>query len=255
MTFDLNDESCISLSLTEPWKTAESMTNMSQAQPSEVMSPLGQPVAAERLHIGSKNKTATTASLSGDKKQAHDCEALALSVLHSLHYSPNDTTCKEPHTCSAPNDMVPASSKPPCAMLSIDTVLSANQAALTKLTPLIKCSCARVPHIALLHSTILFKAIFWYRAAVSGRDHVEGVELRPMIIQLGILDLDDDDKKALQRSVLLREVRKAEVVVESFQACSPRDDQVPNCHTLAARKMQEELHAIIQEIKRPQSEI
>ncbi|KAM0438604.1 hypothetical protein ACHAPT_001356 [Fusarium lateritium] len=248
MMFDFDDTSY--LSLTEPWKTPGSVSLTNQQTLSETISPPEQTTPAGQP----TNATAPPPSRSSephDPKQApHDCEALALGVLRSLHHNNADGICKGPHGAAA-NGSMNLAAKP---MPSIDTVLFANKAALTNLIPLLKCPCARNPHIALLHSTILSKTIFWYRVAVTARYHAEGVELRPMKIQLGMLDLDDDDQATLQRAVLLRELRKAEKVMETFDACSAGDDEVPTWHATAIQNMREELQAIIQMIKKGQGE-
>lgn len=263
MTFDLDDTNCMSLS--EPWMTPASSSKASQTQLNGMLSPAGQVVPAERKASMGTAAIAAMTSQSGDShhtKQAHDCEALALSVLRSLHHSPSavppvQVENNSEEASDATTGAMPA--KPACAMPSVDTVLFANKAALSNLTRLLQCPCAQTAHVALLHSAILSKVMFWYRVAVTARYHSEPVDLRPVKIQLGMLDLDDDDQATLQRAVLLRELRKAERVIEAFDACSaPEDDyegaNASHWHGLAIRNMREELHAIIQETKRGQSE-
>ncbi|KND94846.1 hypothetical protein TOPH_00049 [Tolypocladium ophioglossoides CBS 100239] len=255
MALDL-DGAC-GTSPAEPWRSPEPMANADQLPPSEAMHPPEKTASAEQRLASMGTAAPSVTSQSSDSlhaKQAHDCETLALRVLDSLHYSPTGgqtvNTCKGPHTAADGTALANSASHMP----SVDTVLSANQAALTNLTPLLKCPCARSPHIALLHTAILSKAIFWYRVAVTARHHAGGVELRPMKIKLGMLDLDDDDQATLQRAVLLREIRKAERVIETFDACSAREDEVPTWHGLTICKMRDELKALVQDIKRGQSE-
>ncbi|KAF5010156.1 hypothetical protein FDECE_3649 [Fusarium decemcellulare] len=249
MTFDFDDTSYIPLG--EPWKTPDCISNAGQLRLSDTISLAGHPTLTP---MGKPAPAVTITSLdeTSDTKKGHNCEALALSVLRSLHHDtsagPSQSICKEPQ--DAANGLTTT----PSTMPSIDTVLSANKAALTNLIPLLKCACARNPHMALLHSTILSKAIFWYRVAVTARCHAEGVELRPMKIQLGMLDLDDDDQATLQRAVLLRELRKAEKVMEEFDTCSAGEDEVPTWHASAIQNMRDELQAIIQIIKKGQGE-
>lgn len=178
-------------------------------------------------------------------KQPHDCEAMALKLLRSLHC--NDQTseyCKQAH-----------STQVSCQMPSIDTVLSVNKAALTNLTPLLKCACARNPHIAMLHSAILSKVIFWYRVAVSARYHTESVALQPVKIQLGVLDLDEEDQATLQRTVLLRELGKAERVLDTFDSCYRQKNETPNWHTSAVNNMRQELQAVVERMKKGHGDI
>ncbi|KAF4965643.1 hypothetical protein FSARC_6580 [Fusarium sarcochroum] len=188
-------------------------------------------------------------------KQSHDCEAMALKVLRSLHC--NSSTDQDANTFQQPYDLTSSLvvSRKTCVVPSIDTVLFANKTALTDLIPLLKCTCARNPHIAMLHSAIFSKVIFWYRIAVATRYQTEGVELRPMKIQLGMLDLDEDDQATLQRTVLLRELRKAEKVMESFDFCVSGEEEVPSWQASAVQNMREELQAIIQKIKKGQGEL
>ncbi|ENH69488.1 hypothetical protein FOC1_g10011844 [Fusarium oxysporum f. sp. cubense race 1] len=149
----------------------------------------------------------------------------------------------------------PMPQKQTCSTPSIDTVLSVNKTALTSLIPLLKCHCARNPHIAMLHSAILSKVIFWYRVAVTARHYTDGVELRPMKIQLGMLDLDDEDQATLQTTVVLRELRKAEKVMEAFDSFAGGDDGELDWHVVAVMNMREELQGIIQKIKKGQGEL
>ncbi|KAF4336140.1 fusarubin cluster-transcription factor [Fusarium beomiforme] len=240
VTVDFDDINGISW--VEPWKSLGFMSDTTASQSSGMVSPDLSLSTEPILSIKAPEST----TMQGPK-HSHDCEALALKLLRSLHCNPNtdQNTCKQPSP-SPPNQT--------CSTPSIDTVLSINKAALTNLIPLLKCHCARNPHIAMLHSAILSKVIFWYRVAVTARYHADGVELRPMKIQLGMLDLDDEDQATLQRTVVLRELRKAEKVMETFDSFSGGHDGVPSWHVVAVRNMREELQRIIQKIKKGQGE-
>ncbi|CAG7559943.1 unnamed protein product [Fusarium equiseti] len=170
--------------------------------------------------------------------QSHECEALALRLLQSLQCNDQTTQfCQQSHH-----------NQPSCSMPSIDTVLSVNKAALANLIPLLKCSCAQSSHIAMLHSAILSKVIFWYKVAVTARYHTDGVALQPIKIQLGVLDLDEEDQATLQRTVLLRELRKAEKLMETFDSSYTGEEEMPSWHVSAVINMREELQGIIQRI-------
>ncbi|RGP80523.1 fusarubin cluster-transcription factor [Fusarium longipes] len=165
---------------------------------------------------------------------SHDCEAMALRLLRSLHCDDRTTElCKQAHSNRT--------SHPP----SIDTILSVNKAALANLIPLLRCSCGRNPHITMLHSAILSKVVFWY--GVASRHHTEGA-LKPIKIQLGILDLDDEDQATLQRTLLLRELRKAGKVMDTFDSCHDTDYKAASWYVSVVRGMREELQAIIQRV-------
>jgi Aflatoxin regulatory protein/Fungal Zn(2)-Cys(6) binuclear cluster domain len=170
----------------------------------------------------------------------HNCEMEAMSILQSLYLSPGGDQAD------------------PLSIPTLDTVLVANQAALARLTSLLTCSCAKDPHIALLHGAIVSKIIFWYRAGVTGQGQTEGVAgavpLRPMEMQLGILDLDADDQTTIQRTVLLRELRKAEKALHRMGAYLTGEGKSTTCQSMAMQNIQEELGAIVQAVKEAQEE-
>ncbi|CEI41486.1 hypothetical protein FVEN_g3642 [Fusarium venenatum] len=181
----------------------------------------------------------TTATKMQAFKQPHECEEAALRLLQSLHCNDQTTEfCKQAHGNESPHP-VP----------SIDTVLSVNKAALANIIPLLKCACARKPHITMLHGAILSKVIFWYKVAVTARYHTEGVAIRPIKIQLGMLDLDEEDQATLQKTVLLRELRKAETVMETFESSYNTKGEMASWNVSAARSMTEQLQDIIRKIK------
>ncbi|KAG4255278.1 hypothetical protein FPRO04_03811 [Fusarium proliferatum] len=236
VTVDFDDGNGISW--VDPWKSLGFVSDTTASQSSGMVSPDLSLSTEPMLSIKPPEPTAM---------HSHDCEALALKVLRSLQCNTNtdQSICKSS----------PIPQKQPFSTPSIDTVLSVNKAALTNLIPLLKCHCARNPHIAMLHSAILSKVIFWYRVAVTARYPADGVELRPMKIQLGMLDLDDEDQATLQRTVVLRELRKAKKVMETFDSFAGGGDGGLNWHVVAVRNMREELQGIIQKIKKGQGEL
>lgn len=255
VTVDFDDIN--SMSWADPWKSLGLWSDTSPSQSSGMVSPdlslsPEQITSIKRTSLGPSNILGN--NMQGPK-HSHNCEATALRLLRSLHCHSNTdqsaNLCRQPHNTS--NGMIMANQS--CSMPSIDTVLSVNKTALGNLIPILKCPCARNPHIAMLHSAILSKVIFWYRVAVTARYHSDGVELRPMKIQLGMLDLDDEDQATLQRALLLSELRKAEKILETFDSFSVREDGIPSWHASALRNMREELQVIIQKIKRGQRDL
>ncbi|KAF4446286.1 fusarubin cluster-transcription factor [Fusarium austroafricanum] len=246
VTVDFDDIN--SISWVDPWKSLGFMSDTSPSQSSDMVSPYLSLSAEPTLSIKSSDSAFT--SIMQGPKPSHDCEALALRVLRLLHCN---TSMDQNNYKQSPNNIILPNQA--CSTPSIDAVLSVNKAALADLIPLLKCACARNPHIAMLHSAILSKVIFWYRIAVTARYHSEGVELRPMKIQLGMLDLDDEDQATLQRTVMLRELRKAEKVMETFDSLAIGAQEAPNWHVSAVRNMKEELQDIIQKVKKGQGEL
>ncbi|KAJ4266112.1 hypothetical protein NW762_004090 [Fusarium torreyae] len=240
-----------------PWEPLDSISDASPSHSSGMISPeinlSTEPTLSLEATTPASN-ISTSNNMQGPKQQ-HDCEAMALKVLRSLHCNPNTdqnaNIYRQPHGSASSAVLA----RKACVMPSIDTVLFANKAALIDLIPLLKCPCARNPHIAMLHNAILSKVIFWYQVAVTARYHADEVELRPMKIQLGMLVLDEDDQATLQRTVLIRELRKAEKVMETFDSSSPGEEEVPSWQASAVQNMRQELQAIIQKIRTGQGEL
>ncbi|KAL9094501.1 MAG: hypothetical protein Q9165_003351 [Trypethelium subeluteriae] len=174
----------------------------------------------------------------------HDCEAKAFNTLHSLHYCiklhidqpgvPNNARTNLGHMLNR---------TPP-----LDKVLYFNRVAMNTLRELLECPCAQHPYLALLYTTIVSKALSWYRSAVSPQCQsmslgfnptagspntsgsntsavspvsiqskasiAQGIQSTP--IQIGVFDLEEEDQRVLMRGVLLREVRKVEGIVDAI---------------------------------------
>ncbi|KAI0441970.1 hypothetical protein F4803DRAFT_520840 [Xylaria telfairii] len=206
---------------------------------------------AERL--SSSTPTTILSSDSQHSEKGHNCEARALSTLHSLQYNPESLPSNSfERGLKIHEDNSRGLAEPPRSTLSVETLLSANQSALNTLQDLFTCPCAQNLHMASLYSAILAKVFFWYRVAVTARYQTDGVELRPLKIQLGTLDLDEVDQKSLQRAVLLRELRKGEKVLEAFNALSRTEEGSPVGHKLWYDQKINEAQAIIQEIQNDQ---
>ncbi|KAI0203359.1 hypothetical protein F4808DRAFT_418426 [Astrocystis sublimbata] len=154
----------------------------------------------------------------------HDCEAQAIAILRSMqHGSIYDglTSCSINPVQYAELNLRPA----------FDRVLATNKAALYGCARLMKCTCALCPHILLLHASILTKMFFWYRVAATEKIEPQKdtsqtppddpptpnqFSVEPTGIQVGVLDLDPEDQFDLRRALLLRELRKAESVIDGL---------------------------------------
>lgn len=193
-------------------------------------------------------------------EHALECEARALTVLRSLQCSPALCTQdrKRSQSISAYCDSLVPKLQLAYSVDSMDALLATNKAALSELMQLLECRCAESSHVALLHLTILSKIVFWYNVAVTARFNSERVDLKPMKIQLGMLDLDDDDRNTLHRTVLCRELQKAGNAVRAFEvrfasSSMPVCDKEPPWGRLIIRAIREDLERSINEIERGQS--
>lgn len=233
----VNLDDMAGISWIDPWKALGFGSDTSPSGSSGILSP-DLNLTPEPVPASDPMSAINTSVDMPTPNQPHDCEALALRLLRSLQCNDQTTQfCQQSHH-----------NQPPCPMPSIDTVLSVNKTALTNLIPLLNCSCAQNLHIAMLHSAILLKVIFWYKVAVTARYQTDGVALQPIKIQLGVLDLDEEDQATLQRTVLLRELRKAEKVMETFDSSYTGEEGMTSWHVSAVRNMREELQGIIQRV-------
>ncbi|KAI0534270.1 hypothetical protein GGR58DRAFT_65900 [Xylaria digitata] len=176
-------------------------------------------------------------STSSNNISTHDCEAQAISILHSMQHGEmheGATSCSSNPIRYAELNLRP----------SFDHVLATNKAALNGCSKLMKCSCALCPHIILLHVSILSKVLFWYRIAAmdktgpprnaengtSAEDNIaratgqspedpltpDQFSVGPTGIQIEMLKLDARDEFELRRMILLQELRRTENVVDEL---------------------------------------
>lgn len=191
-------------------------------------------------------------------EHALECEARAQTVLRSLQYSPTLCSPDRGESCSTATPTATVTTKLAYTVDSMDTLLATNKAALNELTQLLECRCAKTSHVALLHMTILSKIVFWYNVAVTTRYNSERVELKPMNIQFGVLDLDDDDHATLHRAVLCRELQKAGNAIRAFEVrfatygVPSRNKESP-WGRLIIRALREELERSVHEVETCQS--
>jgi len=221
----------------------------------------------ERGSAGEESTMCVETSSGDGAKQAKnatdhvlECETRALFVLRSLLYRPTIATQerKERNNLSLSNTRVDSIVQQSAYSInSLDTMLATNKAAMCELAELLECSCKENPHVALLHLTILSKIVFWYNVVVTGTYYSEKVDLKPMKIQFGVLNLDDDDYAPLHRAVLCRELQKAINIVRAFEvqfsssSISVSGNETPWGRTII-RAIREDLERCVREVEKPQ---
>lgn len=257
-TLDWNDAD---LSLPEPSPSGEtySLPGLCQVESSATAS--------------SGAKAASSESTS--RKNTHDCEAQAVSILRLLQnneMSEGATSC----TTTRYSDL---NLSP-----SFDGVLATNKLALNSWKRLMECTCAECPHLILLYVAILSKMLFWYyiisekslSPGASGRESAGGsssvdtpthgppsigeFDVLPTKVQLGLLDIDPEDQVIMRRAVLLRELRVMEQAIAEFSdQIDPAESAEPHYIAQRAKKwsltsisfIKEELDTVIQKVEQP----
>lgn len=197
------------------------------------------PSGADSLPVSAKSRDSSLMDSIGSAEQQsapssttsnHDCEAQAVSILHSLQHAEvhqGATSCSTDPTRYAHLNLTP----------DFDRVLAVNKAALHGWSKLMRCSCTQCPHLILLYVSILSKILFWYRIAADNalapdednRIHstnlsmnsrepptVDRFSVRPTDIKVGVLSLDAKDQADMRRELLLRELRRVETAIEEL---------------------------------------
>ncbi|GES63899.1 hypothetical protein ATEIFO6365_0007058600 [Aspergillus terreus] len=100
--------------------------------------------------------------LPADSRGSHDCFREGIDILDSLSLQ----TTSFSHAMPPPT---PSSSSTPgsTSQMPLDRVLSLSREASRRLSPLLSCSCARSPHLALLYASIISRILIWYHQAVN----------------------------------------------------------------------------------------
>lgn len=215
------------------------------------------------------------ASLPGNQ---HDCESRAVNVLRSLRHCTSPAVARG--SCSDADYFAAQPNVLPDPIPSFDEVVLANKAALSHWSELMRCRCAQSPHATLLYISLLSKILFWYRVAVDANCASTGtgaandgagamasppeegdpgaIKVRPTVIRIGMLDLDQDDQANLARVMLLRELSKVEKTIDDVTTRYPFVDgagekndssKIANCFNLGISYLRSELEALIQLVK------
>ena len=231
----------------------------------------------------------TTSSISASpqpRAATYDCEAEALTALHSLH------SCTMLHTGQSgePKQMTTRTAtrfgQVPDQMPPLDKVLYFNRAASNTLNELLDSPSVQQPHLALLYMTIASKVLFWYRLVVSSQYQTKSAPrstssdinntsysqfsplstwsntsdraVRSVSIQIGVFDLEDEEQKLLMREVLLREVMKLKNIVDKMKLLSKEDAGDDECddeqhasiwYGVVGSKMQADIQDTLRQIK------
>lgn len=101
----------------------------------------------------------------------HDCALGAHEILESLSFHHLSQAQRSRPSLSvtllAPG-LAPGDTACQSISISLDHVLRLNREASERLSPLLNCSCARSPPIALLYASIISRVLIWYQQAAAG---------------------------------------------------------------------------------------
>ncbi|KAI1304719.1 hypothetical protein F5Y03DRAFT_165973 [Xylaria venustula] len=177
---------------------------------------------------------------------------------------------KNPRTlcecCIAPNPpLTPIADGVPARTLDLGSVLTRSRDVVGRLELLLKCPCARSPHMAMLYASILSRLLLWYRQAAwnattvwvsslssippvlaaqqltsvlsdnvvlmagtaeTADDKGAGVSVLAMPVMVGDFQTDDRNlQTALTNCLLLSELRKVGALIEMFSSIGKSESQ------------------------------
>ena len=221
-----------------------------------------------------------------DSSGTHNCYVMANSTLAILNVLPrplNDSNSSETTSslCSTPSGC--ASSQ---AAQSLDDILSCTRDAMGNMQHLLKCSCARDPHMAMLHASIIMRILFWHQlvagirtssylplptseggpafmdsfassstgapASWSSRGSYSSTPttfIAPEPVRLGNYIPDQEDQEHMQRLFLLINLQKVKQLIDAFAQVAELVDVGPShLHNTLASWLNLELGQAVKEV-------
>ena len=232
------------------------------------------------------NRHFTSQSNFLDSSGTHNCYVMANSTLAILNVIPrplNDSNSSESTSplCSTSSDC--ASSQ---AAQSLDDILSCTRDAMGNMQHLLKCSCARDPHMAMLHASIIMRILFWHQlvAGIGTSSYLplptsEGgpafmdsfassstgtpaswssqgsysstptTFIAPEPVRLGNYIPDQEDQEHMQRLFLLINLQKVKQLIDTFAQVAELVDVGPShLHNTLASWLNSELGQAVKEV-------
>jgi hypothetical protein len=118
--------------------------------------------AIPQSHVHSRADHTSVGERPADSSE-HNCFREAFAILGSLSSQTPVVSQPFPSAMSMPSS---TSTPESTTRLPLDHVLGLSREAIRRLGPLLVCSCARSPHLALLYASIISQILIWYHQAV-----------------------------------------------------------------------------------------
>ncbi|KAH8698983.1 hypothetical protein BGW36DRAFT_426662 [Talaromyces proteolyticus] len=173
----------------------------------------------------------------------HDCTRDSKDIMRRLY-------------CANPSN--PISDGVPASTLDLGSVLTRNRDVVSRLGLLLRCPCARSPHMAMLYASVISRVLLWYQQATSstgpssslfpptlttpesvpslsssatsttGGDDNSGISVVPTAVMIGTFQSDDQSlQAALTNRLILSEVKKVRALIESFISLGAESSDLP----------------------------
>ena len=220
-----------------------------------------------------------------DSSGAHNCYVMANSTLAILNVLPrplNDSNSSETTSPLCSTSSGCASTQ---VAQSLDDVLSCTRDAMGNMQRLLKCPCARDPHMAMLEASIIMRILFWHQlvagvrtssylpqptpdggpafmdmfasststpASWSSRGSCSSTPttfIAPEPVRLGNYIPDQEDQEHMQRLFLLINLQKVKQLIDAFAQVAELVDVGPShLHTTLASWLNSELSQAVKEV-------
>ncbi len=220
-----------------------------------------------------------------DSSGTHNCYVMANSTLAILNVLPRSLNDGNGSDTTSPLCSTSSGCASTQAAQSLDDVLSCTRDAMGNMQHLLKCPCARDPHMAMLDASIIMRILFWHQLAAGIRTssylplpipdggsafmHTFGsstgtpairssrgscsstptVFITPEPIKLGNYIPDQEDQEPLQRLFLLINLKKLKQLIDAFAQVAELVDAGPShLHTTLASWLNSELGQAVKEV-------
>ena len=220
-----------------------------------------------------------------DSSGTHDCYAMANATLAILNVLPRPLN--DSNSCETTSPLCSTSSGCASAQArqSLDDVLSCTRDAMGNMQHLLKCPCARDPHMAMLNASIIMRILFWHQlvagirtssylplptsdggsafietfasstgtpASWSSRGSCSATPttfIAPEPVRLGNYIPDQADQEHMQRLFLLINLQKVKQLIDAFALLAEAVDVGPShLHTTLASWLNLELGQAVKEV-------
>jgi hypothetical protein len=201
------------------------------------------PVTGDSSMSGQSVSVESSISAGSSAAVKHDCTRESKDIMRQLY-------------CANPSN--PISDGVSASTLDLGSVLTRNRDVVGRLAILLKCPCARSPHMAMLYASVISRVLLWYQQATSsagpssslfpsalatpdpvpslsnsttpttGGDDNSGISVVPTPIMIGTFQSDDQSLQiALTNRLILSELKKVRAVIETFISLGTESFDLP----------------------------
>ena len=220
-----------------------------------------------------------------DSSGTHNCYVIANSTLAILNVLPRPLSDSNSSETTSPLCSASSGCASTQTVQSLDDVLSCTRDAMANMQHLLKCPCARDPHMAMLDASIIMRILFWHQIVAGIRtssylpqptpdgrpafmdkfasstgtsvtwpsrgscSSTPTTFIAPEPVRLGNYIPDQEDQEHMQRLFLLINLQKVKQLIDAFAQVAELVDVGPShLHTTLASWLNSELGQAVKEV-------